>query len=133
MKKVSWTCLARNILLLPPPPLPLPPPLPPIFLPTIPPHLFFSTISFFSPSCIKNFDISSSFGVASTVYDLELKGTGATLLDPLNEELEKVDDSSVQFISNLNINYNIKNFSFNVMLPIGVYSNFNVGLNYNIN
>jgi hypothetical protein len=86
---------------------------------------------------IKQFDFSAALGFTSTKFDYKV--TGSNLVDSidimgfLNESLGEVDNSDTNFKVDLNVNYRIKDFSFNTMLTFGQFANLNMGVNYNIN
>ena len=82
---------------------------------------------------VKQFDFSTSVGLASTKFTYNVGGSGELLLDSLNVALEDLDKSQTNVKFDLNINYRIKDFSINTMLTFGEFANLNMGVSYNIN
>ncbi len=82
---------------------------------------------------VKQFDFSTSIGLASTKFNYNVGGTGDLLLDSLNIALEDLDKSETNVKFDLNVNYRISDFSINTMLTFGEFANLNMGISYNIN
>ena len=85
---------------------------------------------------IKQFDFSAALGLTSTKFEYKVGGSNKLddfdVVGYLNEPLESLNDSEINFKADLNVNYCIKDFSINTMLTFGQYANLNMGISYNI-
>ncbi len=86
---------------------------------------------FFASKSIKDFDIATGLGVNTTNFKYKVGGTGATLLEVLNQQLKTLEKSDISYKVDLSLNYNLGDFSINTMTTFGKYINTVVGVNYN--
>jgi hypothetical protein len=93
--------------------------------------------NFVASKSIKQFDFSAALGLTSSKFDYEVTGSNVDenldILGLLNESLGDLNNTDTNIKFDVNINYRIKDFSFNTMLTFGDFANLNLGLNYNIN
>ena len=93
--------------------------------------------NFVASKSVKQFDFSAALGFSHTKFDYQVTGANVVesldILGFLNESLGQVDNTNTNVKFDINVNYRIKDFSFNTMLTFGEFANLNMAVNYNIN
>jgi len=63
-----------------------------------------------------SFDVSGALGLTSSNFEYSLGGQGDLILEILNEALKDLNGNQMAFKTDINVNYNFKDFSVNSML-----------------
>ena len=78
-----------------------------------------------------NFEIFGALGVAYSGFNYKMGGTGA-FLPLVNSEIDKIEDSQMQFKGDLGFNLHFGRFRVSTMATIGEFMNANIGLHVRI-